>query len=241
MAKNLIQTKFIEEPFLKLKLMKFLENRLRRARLANIEIQRTPLVTRIILYVTNPGRIIGRGGREINKLTEEIKKTFNINNPQVMINEVINPSLEPRLIGKRAARSIELGRRPRAVIHSLIKEIMANGAIGAEIIVSGSMSKGARAKRIRAGVGFIPKAGEPSRLVKEAHVTANTKVGVIGVFVRIVPPGTKFPDKEVVEEVELPKIYQKDIFSKGKTKTEKREVKAENKGKEENKEKEEGK
>ena len=65
----LYQEKLIEEPFSKYQVMKFLEKELDRAGLANVDIQRTPLVTRITLEVTNPARIIGKRGRLINELT----------------------------------------------------------------------------------------------------------------------------------------------------------------------------
>ena len=204
----LYQDKFIEEPIVKYEIMKFLEKRLDRAGLANIDIQRTPLVTRITLEVTNPARIIGRKGRTINQLTEVIKQKFNLENPQISVVEVRNPFLEPRMVAKKAARYIEIGKKVRAVLHYMLREIMKSGAIGAEIVASGKIgAKGARAKTLRVSAGYIPKAGEPTRLVRESHISAITKSGIIGILVRIVPPGTKFPDKES-QEVVLPKVIE---------------------------------
>ncbi len=201
------ERKFIEDPLLQYEIMKFLEKELDRVGLAGIDIQRTPVVTRISLEVMNPGKIIGRGGSVINRLTDTLKNEFNIQNPQISVVEVRTPSLEPRLVGKRAAKMIEMGKKVRSIIHFLIREIMGSGAIGSEIVISGAMSKGARAKRMRAAAGFIPKAGEYVRLVREAHVVSVTKYGAIGIFVRIVPPGTIFPDKVVEpEEIKLPKV-----------------------------------
>ncbi|MBI5047010.1 hypothetical protein HZC07_04760, partial [Candidatus Micrarchaeota archaeon] len=60
---------------------------------------------------------------------------------------------------------------------------------------------------LRVIAGYIPKAGEPARLVREAHINANTKSGVIGVLVRLVPPGTVFPDKKTTQVV-LPKVIE---------------------------------
>ncbi len=194
--------KFIEEPLLKYEVLRFLEDELDRVGVANIDIQRTPLVTRIILEVANPARLIGRKGAYINQLAEKIKTKFGIQNPQISVVEVKNFYLEPRLVGKKAARLIEMGRKVRPIVHRLLNEIMASGAIGAEIRVAGAMSKGTRAKKFRAQRGYIPKAGEPVRLVKEAHVVAVTKVGAIGITVRIVPPGTEFPDKKIEKKEE---------------------------------------
>lgn len=200
------QEKLIEEPFSKYQLMKFLEKKLDRAGLANVDIQRTPLVTRITLEVTNPARIIGKRGRLINELTDTIKQSFDIENPQVSVVEVQDPFLEPRLVARRAARYIEMGKKVRAVLHYTLREIIRAGALGAEIVAAGKIgAKGARAKSLRVSAGYIPKAGEPARLARTAHIHANTRSGIIGVLVRIVPPGTVFPDKKA-EEIVLPKV-----------------------------------
>ncbi len=204
----LYQEKLIEEPFSKYQIMKFLEKKLDRAGLANVDIQRTPLVTRITLEVTNPARIIGRKGRLINELTATIKEEFKIDNPQVSVVEVREPFLEPRMVAKRAARYIEMGKKVRAVLHYMLREIIKAGALGAEIVAAGKIgAKGARAKSLRVVAGYIPKAGEPTRLIRTAHINANTRSGVIGVLVRIVPPGTVFPDKEA-EKIVLPKVIE---------------------------------
>ena len=196
-----IEAKFIDNQIEKYKVMKYLEKELDRAGVASIEIQRTPIVTRIAIEVLNPGRVIGKKGKTINTLTETLKTEFKLENPQISVVEVRNPNLEPMLVAKKAAKYIEMGKKVRAVLHFLIKDIIRNGALGAEIVAAGKIgAKGARAKSLRVGEGFIPKAGEPARLVREAHVAANTKSGIIGVLVRITPPGTVFPDKKEAME-----------------------------------------
>ncbi|HSB47329.1 MAG TPA: 30S ribosomal protein S3 [Candidatus Bilamarchaeum sp.] len=202
------QEKLIEEPISKYKVMKFLEQKLDRAGLANVDIQRTPLVTRITLEVTNPARIIGKKGRLINELTETIKHEFKIENPQISVIEVREPFLEPRMVAKRAGKYIEMGKKVRAVLHYLLREVIRAGALGAEIVAAGKIgAKGARAKSLRVVAGYIPKAGEPARLIRVAHLNANTRSGVIGILVRIVPPGTVFPDKQTTQVV-LPKVIE---------------------------------
>ena len=200
--------KLINEPFIKYQIMKYLEEKLDRAGLANIDIQRTPIVTRITLEVINPARIIGRRGRLINELTDTIKKEFSIENPQISVMEVREPFLEPRIVAKKAARYIEMGKKVRAVLHFFLHEILRAGALGAEIVASGKIgAKGARAKRLHVSAGYIPKAGEPGKYsVKSAHLSANTKSGVIGILVRLVPPGTVFPDKKPEEAIPIPKV-----------------------------------
>ncbi len=200
-----IEKKFIQNPIEKYKIMKFLEQELDRAGVANIEIQRTPVVTRISIEVLNPGRVIGKKGKTINRLTELLKNKFGLENPQISVVESRNPTLEPRLVAKKAAKYIEMGKKVRSVLHFLLRDIIRNGAIGAEIVASGKLgAKGAKARTLRVSVGYVPKAGEPARLVRESHVAANTKSGIIGILVRIAPPGTQFPDKPQVEAVVMP-------------------------------------
>lgn len=199
--------KLIDEPFIKYQIMKYLEIKLDRAGLASVDIQRTPVVTRITLEVISPARIIGKRGRLINELTDSIKADFGIENPQISVVEVKQPFLEPRIVAKRAASYIEMGKKVRAVLHFFLREVLRAGALGSEIVASGKIgAKGARAKRLRVSAGYIPKSGEPGRQVKEAHISANTKSGVIGVLVRIVPPGTIFPDKKTHEAIPLPRV-----------------------------------
>ena len=202
------QEKLIEEPFSKYQVMKFLEKKLDTAGLANVDIQRTPLVTRITLEVTNPARIIGKKGRLINELTDIIKSEFKIENPQISVIEVREPFLEPRMVAKRAGKYIEMGKKVRAVLHYLLREVIRAGALGAEIVAAGKIgAKGARAKSLRVAAGYIPKAGEPARLIRVAHLSVNTRSGVIGILVRLVPPGTVFPDKQTTKVV-LPKVIE---------------------------------
>lgn len=201
--------KFIEEPYDKYRLMKYLEEKLDRAGLASVDVQRTPQLTRILLQVLNPARVIGKRGRLIDELTQDIKEEFHIKDPQISVSEIVNPALEPRIIGKRAAKYIEMGKKVRSVLHFFLRDILKAGAMGAEIVASGKIGqKGARAKTLRVSAGYIPKAGDVVNLVKEAHISAKTRSGIIGILVRIVPPGTVFPDKIVAEAIPLPKVVE---------------------------------
>ena len=200
-----IERKFIEDSIIKLRISKFLSKELARAGFSRIEIQKTPILTRITVYVLNPGRVIGRQGKTIDGITEDIRKRFNVDNPQINVMEVENKMLEPLLVAKSIVERFERGINARRVIQQSLKEIIENGALGAEIIASGKLAaRGAKAKSIRKSIGYIPKAGDVTELVKEAHATAYPKYGAIGVKVRIVPPGTVFPDREI-KSIEIPK------------------------------------
>lgn len=200
-----IETKFIDNSIIKLKISRYLEKELMRAGFSRVEIQKTPVLTRITVHVLNPGRVIGRGGSTIDRLTEAIKMKFGVDNPQINVAEVDNKMLEPMLVARDIAEKFERGLNARKIIQSSLRMIIENGALGAEIIASGKLAaKGARGKCVRKSIGYIPKAGDVTELVREAHATAYPKYGAIGVKVRIVPPGTKFPDREI-GKIEIPK------------------------------------
>jgi len=199
------ERKFIQDLKVKYNILRFMERSLTSAGLSRVEIQKTPVITRITPYVTNPGRVIGRGGETIDALTESMKKKFKLENPQISVAEVQNPKLEPRLMARQIVSSLERGINPRRLIHSAAREIMEQGALGVEIIAKGKLaSKGARAKKMKVRIGYLPKSGFAVNLVNEAKIAAYPKYGAIGVTVRIVPPGTVFPDR-VVKQVALPK------------------------------------
>ena len=204
-----VEKKFIESAIERYRISCFLEKELERAGFSKVDIQRTPMVTRIAVEVTNPGRVIGKKGMSIHDLTSAVQSEFKIDNPQISVIEVTKPDLEPRLVARKVVKLIEMGKNTRRILHGALKTIMDAGALGAEIVASGKISsKGGRAKSLRVTAGYLPKAGEPSRLVDKALVTAYPKSGAIGVLVSIFPPGTVFPDKQVLKPVELPRVIK---------------------------------
>lgn len=201
----LIERKFIEDSIIKYNISKYLGTALTSAGFSSVEIQKTPMLTRIIIHVLNPGRVIGRGGRTLEILTETIKKKFNVENPQINIVKIENRMLDPMIVAKNIANKFERGLNTRKIIQQTLKSIFENGAIGAEIVVSGKLAaKGARGKTLRKSIGYLPKAGDVTKLVNYGMATAYPKYGAIGVKVKIVPFGTVFPDRKI-RKLEIPK------------------------------------
>ncbi len=200
-----IEYKFVGDAIIKENISKYLGSTLVKAGFSRVEIQKTPVLTRITVYVLSPGLVIGRAGKTIDGLTDTIRKRFGLENAQINVMEVENKMLEPLLVSREIVNRLERGINARKVIQQMLRSIIENGALGAEIIASGKLAaKGARAKTIRKSVGYIPKAGDVTTLVREASTAAYPKYGAIGVKVRIVPPGTKFPDRQVTQ-IEVPK------------------------------------
>ncbi|MGC8568163.1 MAG: 30S ribosomal protein S3 [Candidatus Micrarchaeia archaeon] len=200
-----IERKFISDSIIKLNISRFLSKELMKAGFSRVSIQKTPIITRINLYVLYSGKVIGRGGKTIDALKENIKRNFNIYNPQITVNEVQNRMLEPMLVARHMSEMLERGFNPRKLIQMTLRSIIENGAMGAEIRLSGKLqAKKAKTRTIIKRVGYIPKAGDVTNLVSEAITAAYPKYGAIGIQVRIVPPGTVFPGQKT-KNVELPK------------------------------------
>src|SRR4030067_1084313 len=74
-----------------------------------VDILKTPLGTRITIFVTRPGLVIGRRGVGIRELTEKIEKRFEIQNPQISVLELEVPELYPQVICNRLVHSVGRG------------------------------------------------------------------------------------------------------------------------------------
>jgi small subunit ribosomal protein S3 len=149
------------------------------------ELQRTPLGIKIVIHTNKPGRIIGRGGQNINEMTEAIKKHFNLENPQLDVKKIENPNLDASIVAKQIASALEKGFNYKKIGNLTVKRVMDSGAMGVQIVISGKLGggKGAVAKFIK---GYLKHSGDTrEKLVDEGFEEALTKPGKIGVKVMI--------------------------------------------------------
>jgi small subunit ribosomal protein S3 len=202
-----IERKFISENVKKLRVKEFLKEELNRAGCGEIEIQRTPLGTRVMVFAERPGLVIGRKGASIRRLTEILEKDFQIDNPQVEVNELGVPELNAQIMANNIASAIERGIHFRRAAYTTLRRIMEAGARGAEIEISGKLT-GERSKSVKFMDGYLKHCGEPAMIyVKEGYAEASPKPGVIGVKVKLMPPGVKLPDDiEFIGEEEKEEI-----------------------------------
>ncbi|MCK4327806.1 MAG: 30S ribosomal protein S3 [Candidatus Diapherotrites archaeon] len=192
----MIERKFVKEGLNRSKLNAYLRQRLKRAGYVGVQIQKTPLMTRLAIRVERPGLVIGRKGATIKELTETIQAKFRIDNVQIKVDEIPVPELDSAIMARRIASSLEKGMNFRRILHWTLEKIMKSGAIGAEIVVSGKLiGKGGKARTERVSAGYLKKAGDPAKMVNVAQTQAIKKAGIIGVTVSIVPPSVQFADK----------------------------------------------
>ncbi|MFB6282371.1 MAG: 30S ribosomal protein S3 [Halobacteria archaeon] len=195
-----IEREFIEKGMSRSQIDEFLASELERAGYGGMELARTPMGTEITLKAEKPGMVIGKGGKNIRQLTDDLEDQFELEDLQIDVQEVDDPDLNARIVADKLANALERGWYFRDAGQTTLGRIMDSGAMGAEIIFSGKVT-GARARVEKFKAGYIKHCGEPAEEIVEAGIaTAVMKLGTIGVQVRIIPPGSELPDKFEVEQ-----------------------------------------
>jgi small subunit ribosomal protein S3 len=218
------ERKFIRENTNRILIKEFLIKKIEGAGFGGMNIQRTPMGTRINILVERPGMVIGKSGSKIKELTEEIKNNFNVDNPQIEIQEAgSRASLNAQIMAEKLAEALERGWHFRRAGHSTVRRIMDAGAKGCQIIIAGKLT-GARHRTEKFTRGHVKYCGETAKEVMDrGEAAAKLKAGVLGVKIRIMKPDAKLPDeirlilpeKEKVEEKE--EIKEEKVTKKKKT------------------------
>jgi small subunit ribosomal protein S3 len=171
--------------FRNMELNEYLSSSLAEAGYGGAEVQKTPIGTKITLFVIRPGLVIGRKGSGIRELTTKLEQQFNLENAQVSVTEVTKPELNPHIMANRIAQLIERGTAFRRASLWTINTIMGAGAMGVEITVSGKL-RGERAHFEKHSAGIIPKSGKiAEEVVKSSTNSIVTKMGRVGIKLKI--------------------------------------------------------
>ncbi|OLZ40059.1 30S ribosomal protein S3 [Natrinema saccharevitans] len=191
---------FIENGLQRSQIDEFFQEELGRAGYGGMDVAKTPMGTQIVLKAEKPGMVIGKGGENIRKVTTALEERFNLEDPQIDVQEVEEPDLNARIVADRLANALERGWYFRKAGHTTIDRIMEAGALGAEIVLSGKVT-GARSRVEKFNRGYIKHNGEPAEtVVDHGQGVAVMKLGTIGVDVKIIPPGAELPDDFEVNE-----------------------------------------
>src|SRR3972149_381103 len=84
-------------------LQEYLMKQTQRAGFGGLDIQRTPMGTRVTLIAERPGLVIGRKGGAIKALTAAVPNRFKFDNPQIEVQEVENPALNAQIMSEKLA------------------------------------------------------------------------------------------------------------------------------------------
>src|SRR5687768_13300601 len=193
-AKNVMSSNYKN-----MELDEYLKETLRETGYGGVDIQKTPIGTRITLYVTRPGLVIGRKGSGIKDLTSKLEQRFGLNNPQISVMEIEVPELNPQIMANRIAQLVERGTAFRRASMWTINTVMGAGAMGVEITIAGKL-RSERAHFEKHSSGVIPKSGNAAdKIVKLGITDVLTKMGLMGIQLRIALKNEVPPDFELIE------------------------------------------
>ena len=165
------------------KIRKYLNARLGKAGISKIAIERSLKLVTVTIFTARPGMIIGRGGQEVDKLKEELKKLTG-KEVQINISEIKRPELDAYIVASTIAKQIEGRVSFRRAIKTAVSGTMRIGAEGIKVIASGRVGGAEMARQETYKEGRIPlhtlRADIDYSLV-EAHTT----YGRIGIKVWI--------------------------------------------------------
>ncbi len=165
------------------KIRRYLNARLFKAGIAKIYIERTLKLVTVTINTARPGLIIGKGGTEVDKLKEELKKITN-KDIQINISEVKRPDLDAVLVAQNIAKQIEGRSSYRKAVKTAIASTMRANAEGIKVSVSGRLGGAEMARTEHFKEGRTPLHTLRAD-IDYAAVEAHTTYGRIGLKVWI--------------------------------------------------------
>lgn len=169
------------------KVRRLLMEKLARAGIARVGIERTTDRIYVKIFVARPGVVIGRGGTGLEELKKYLASKLDISSPaqlKVDVEEIKNPDLNAYLVASWAAGQLERRIPHRRVINQGVERVMAAGAKGVKIMLAGRIAGAeiSRSEHLSKGVVSLQTL---RKKIDFAHVPALTKYGYIGVKVWI--------------------------------------------------------
>lgn len=165
------------------KIRKYLNERLANASVSRIIIERTLKLVTITICTARPGIVIGKGGQDVDKLKEELKKLYN-KEIQINIFEVKKPELDANIVAYNIARQVEGKIAYRRAIKMAIANTMRAGAEGIKIQITGRLNGAEMARKEMYKEGRTPLHTFRAD-IDYCQAEALTKVGLLGIKVWI--------------------------------------------------------
>lgn len=165
------------------KIRKYLNKRLEKASVSRIIIERTLKLVTITICTARPGIVIGKGGQDVDKLKEELKKLYK-KDIQINIFEVKKPELDATIVAKNIASQIEHMMAYRRAIKMAIQNTMRAGAEGIKIQIAGRLNGAEMARNEMYKEGRTPLHTFRAD-IDYCQAEALTKVGLLGIKVWI--------------------------------------------------------
>ncbi|MCX6133514.1 MAG: 30S ribosomal protein S3 [Ignavibacteriales bacterium] len=161
----------------------YVRNRLKKAGISRILIDRTPKRAVITIHTSRPGIVIGKSGKEIAQLEEELKKVTS-KDVKILIHEIKRPELDAQLVAEAIASQIEGRISFRRAMKQSITAAMRMGAEGIRVMCGGRLGGAEIARREQYKEGRIPLHTIRAD-IDYATATSRTIYGAIGIKVWI--------------------------------------------------------
>jgi len=195
-----IQNYFVKENARRAEIDEYLSQELKRAGYSRVEMAKTPLGTRVVIYASKPGLVIGRRGQSIRDLTKILEERFGVENPQISVATLEVPELDPKVVASQIAMALQRGIHFRRAAYWALQRSIEAGAVGVEISIRGKLTTD-RARYEKYKSGYLPSVGEAiSRIVRTAVVDTQLKQGLFGISVKLMPPNMSLPDRPMIHE-----------------------------------------
>lgn len=190
------EKKYKETLFEDFTLRKMLMTKLRPAGVARVEIERSINSLKIIIFVSRPGIVIGRGGSGLEDLKKNIAKFFtkqkgsNAPKLDIRVEPVKEPNLDAYLVATNISDQL-IRRLPyKRVLNSTAERVMSSGAKGVKILLTGRIAGSEIARREKIHIGTVPLSTIRAN-IGYASFPSLTKKGYIGIKVWINKPEEK--------------------------------------------------
>lgn len=195
-----IKQKFVANNKKKPQIEEFLMRHFEKYGYSHSDIRKTHMGMDIIIYASKPGLIIGRGGENINDMSDRLKKEFGFENVRIDVQEVSNPYLNSKIVAEEIKSALERGLNVRKIGNIMLKKVVESGAVGCELRLAGKLGS-AKARVQRFNSGYMKYSGDTAKqYVDYSKVSAITKAGIIGIKVRIMK---EYPEAKIKEIKEI--------------------------------------
>jgi len=161
----------------------YIRNRKKKAGVSRILVERTAKQLRITIFTSRPGQIIGRSGKDITQLEEELKKITG-KDVKIIIHEIKRPELDALLVAENIAQQLEGRISFRRAMKQAVSSSMRMGAQGIRVMCSGRLGGAEMARTEQYKEGRIPLHTLRAD-IDYGTATAHTIYGAIGIKVWI--------------------------------------------------------
>lgn len=161
----------------------YIKNRLKKAGVSRVVVERTAKQLRITIHTSRPGVIIGRSGKDISQLEEELKKITG-KDVKILINEIKRPEVDAQLVAENIAQQLEGRISFRRALKQAVASAMRMGADGIRVMTSGRLGGADMSRTEQYKEGRVPLHTLRAD-IDYGTATASTIYGQIGVKVWI--------------------------------------------------------